>query len=74
MASTIAIKKPYRPEVLKPGVVHQEKTDAGIYLEAINQINDFTINTGVRVDRFDFKAMDGKRLENRHQPKLWGDL
>ena len=51
------------PRSLKPGVVHQEKTDAGIYLEAINQINDFTINTGVRVDRFDFKAMDGKKVE-----------
>ena len=50
------------PRSLKPGVVHQEKTDAGIYLEAINQINDFTINTGVRVDRFDFKAMDGKKV------------
>ena len=40
----------------------KKKTDAGIYLEAINQINDFTINTGVRVDRFDFKAMDGKKV------------
>lgn len=50
------------PRSLKPDVVHQEKTDAGIYLEAINQINDFTINTGVRVDRFDFKAMDGKKV------------
>lgn len=51
------------PRSLNPSVVHQEKTDAGIYLEAINQINDFTINTGVRVDRFDFKAMDGKKVE-----------
>lgn len=50
------------PRSLNPSVVHQEKTDAGIYLEAINQINDFTINTGVRVDRFDFKAMDGKKV------------
>lgn len=51
------------PRSLRPGVVHQEKTDAGIYLEAINHINDFTINTGVRVDRFDFKAMDGKKVD-----------
>lgn len=51
------------PRSLNPSVVHQEKTDAGIYLEAINQINDFTINTGVRVDRFNFKAMDGKKVE-----------
>lgn len=51
------------PRSLKPGMVHQEKTDAGIYLEAINQINNFTINTGVRVDRFNFKAMDGKKVE-----------
>lgn len=50
------------PRSLNPSVVHQEKTDAGIYLEAINQINDFTINTGVRVDRFNFKAMDGKKV------------
>ncbi|OAU96379.1 TonB-dependent receptor domain-containing protein [Moraxella catarrhalis] len=50
------------PRSLNAGVVHQEKTDAGIYLEAVNQINDFTINTGVRVDRFDFKAMDGKKV------------
>lgn len=51
------------PRSLNTGVVHQEKTDAGIYLEAVNHINDFTINTGVRVDRFDFKAMDGKKVE-----------
>lgn len=50
------------PRGIRPGFQHQEKTDAGIYLEAINQINDFTINTGVRVDRFDFKAMDGKKV------------
>lgn len=50
------------PRSIRPGFQHQEKTDAGIYLEAINQINDFTINTGVRVDRFDFKAMDGKKV------------
>ena len=51
------------PRGIRPGFQHQEKTDAGIYLEAINQINDFTINTGVRVDRFNFKAMDGKKVE-----------
>ena len=50
------------PRGIRPGFQHQEKTDAGIYLEAVNQINDFTINTGVRVDRFDFKAMDGKKV------------
>ena len=50
------------PRSIRPGFQHQEKTDAGIYLEAVNQINDFTINTGVRVDRFDFKAMDGKKV------------
>lgn len=50
------------PRGIRPGFQHQEKTDAGIYVEAINQINDFTINTGVRVDRFDFKAMDGKKV------------
>lgn len=50
------------PRSIRPGFQHQEKTDTGIYLEAVNQINDFTINTGVRVDRFDFKAMDGKKV------------
>ena len=63
MASTFSPSRSRTRPSLKPGVVHQ-KNRCWYLSEAINQINDLTIITGVRCwDRFDFKAMDGKRLE-----------
>lgn len=47
---------------LNPNVVNQEKTDTGLYVEAITAPMDkVTFTTGVRYDHFDFKAMDGKK-------------
>lgn len=40
------------------------KTDVGIYAEAIKTLGDFTLTGGLRYDRFDFQAMDGKRVSN----------
>ncbi|WP_409500720.1 TonB-dependent receptor domain-containing protein [Mannheimia glucosida] len=52
-----------KPHVkLNPNVVNQEKTDTGLYVEAITAPMDkVTFTTGVRYDHFDFKAMDGKK-------------
>lgn len=43
---------------------HQEKTDTGIYAEAIADIGNVTATAGVRYDHFDFKAMDGKEVSD----------
>ncbi len=53
-----------KPHVkLNPNVVNQEKTDTGLYVEAITAPMDkVTFTTGVRYDHFDFKAMDGKNV------------
>ncbi|HHW7507973.1 TPA: TonB-dependent receptor domain-containing protein [Mannheimia haemolytica] len=52
-----------KPHVkLNPNVVNQEKTDTGLYVEAITAPMDkVTFTTGVRYDHFNFKAMDGKK-------------
>lgn len=39
---------------------HQEKTDVGAYVETIANIGNVTATAGLRYDRFDFKAMDGR--------------
>ncbi|EXI62705.1 membrane protein [Mannheimia granulomatis] len=45
-----------------PLVKNQEKTDTGLYIEAITAPMDkVTLTTGVRYDHFNFKAMDGKK-------------
>lgn len=45
-----------------PKVVNQEKTDTGVYVEAITApLEKVTLTTGIRYDHFDFKALDGKK-------------
>ena len=44
----------------------QEKTDTGIYTEAINHINDFTLTGGLRYDHFDYKATDSSTAKRGH--------
>ncbi|OOF43024.1 TonB-dependent siderophore receptor [Rodentibacter rarus] len=45
-----------------PQIVNQEKTDTGLYLEAITTLIDkIILTTGLRYDHFNFKAMDGKK-------------
>lgn len=58
----------YRNQEVKPNqlfnssLTYQEKRDVGVYAEAISDINDkLTLTTGLRYDRFTFKAMDGKK-------------
>ncbi|HGO5854567.1 TPA: TonB-dependent receptor [Mannheimia haemolytica] len=52
-----------KPHVkLNPKVVNQEKTDTGLYVEAITApVDKVTLTTGVRYDHFKFEAMDGKK-------------
>lgn len=47
------------PSKLGPDVVHQEKKDAGIYLEGIADIGDLTATAGLRYDYFNFKPSVG---------------
>ncbi|XXQ67879.1 TonB-dependent receptor domain-containing protein [Neisseriaceae bacterium B1] len=61
----------YRQQKIKPNqlfgekLVHQQKQDVGVYVEAISDIADkFTLTTGLRYDYFNFKAMDGKERSN----------
>lgn len=51
-------------EIFRAGVVNQEKQDAGVYGEAIVDIQNVTLTAGLRYDHFDFKAMDGKKLSD----------
>ncbi|WP_274584375.1 TonB-dependent siderophore receptor [Neisseria leonii] len=38
------------------------KTDSGAYVEAINNVGDFTLTAGLRYDRFNVKTHDGKSV------------
>lgn len=40
------------------------KTDAGVYVEAIHDIGDFTLTGGLRYDLFKVKTHDGKTVSN----------
>lgn len=57
----------YRHQEVKPhfkqeNVVNQEKTDTGVYLEAITTpVDKIVLTAGARYDHFNFKAMDGKK-------------
>ena len=54
-----------------PTLNNQQKTDVGLYAEAITDWRDFTVTTGLRYDHFNFKAMDGKRVSgNDLNPSL----
>lgn len=52
------------PKALGYDVVNQEKTDVGVYAEAIHNIGNVTLTGGLRYDRFDFKDMTGKKVSN----------
>ncbi len=56
----------YRHQEITPGNINAsvmthtpEKSDAGVYVEAISDVGDFTITGGVRYDHFDITANDG---------------
>ncbi|UNU72824.1 TonB-dependent siderophore receptor [Moraxella nasovis] len=40
------------------------KTDVGVYAEAIKDIGNLTLTAGLRYDRFDFEAVDGKKVSD----------
>lgn len=48
-------------KLFAPDLRNQQKTDTGIYAEAIMDLGDITATAGARIDRFDFVAMDGKK-------------
>lgn len=47
---------------LNPPLNNQQKTDVGVYAEAINHYGDFILTAGARYDHFKIKAMDGKTV------------
>ncbi|WII95605.1 TonB-dependent receptor [Moraxella haemolytica] len=51
------------PNRYKAGIVNQEKTDTGVYVEAIADIGKLTATAGLRYDHFDIKDMTGGRVK-----------
>lgn len=49
---------------LKPNLNNPEKTDLGVYAEAIADIGSVTATAGMRYDYYQFKAMDGKTVSD----------
>ncbi|WP_373746696.1 TonB-dependent siderophore receptor [Neisseria dentiae] len=45
-------------------LTNPKKTDSGVYVEAINDIGDFTLTAGLRYDYFDIKTHDGKSVSD----------
>lgn len=60
----------YRHQEIEPNVKSKdfvkntEKTDTGVYVEAIHDIGQFTLTGGLRYDRFDYTASTGKEASN----------
>lgn len=48
------------------------KTDAGAYIEAIHEINGFTLTGGLRYDRFKVKTHDGKTVSSSNLNPSFG--
>lgn len=48
------------------------KTDAGVYVEAIHEINGFTLTGGLRYDRFKVKTHDGKTVSSSNLNPSFG--
>lgn len=57
----------YRHQEIEPNrhgdnyKTNTEKTDSGVYVEAIQDINNFTMTVGGRYDHFDYTAVNGKK-------------
>ncbi len=45
-------------------LTNPKKIDSGVYVEAINDIGDFTLTTGLRYDHFNIKTHDGKSVSD----------
>ncbi|MBP6393772.1 MAG: TonB-dependent siderophore receptor [Neisseria sp.] len=45
-------------------LVNPTKADSGVYVEAINDIGDFTLTGGLRYDHFNLKTHDGKSVSD----------
>lgn len=45
-------------------LVNPTKADSGVYVEAIHDINDFTLTAGLRYDHFNIKTHDGKKVSD----------
>ena len=57
--------------VLPVDIINQEKTDIGVYAEAIKDYGPWTLTGGLRYDAFKFTAMDGnKRKDGNINPSL----
>lgn len=67
----------YRHQEIEPNrhgtnfSTNTEKTDTGVYVEAIHDINKFTLTAGGRYDHFDYTAVDGNtRSDGAFSPSL----
>ncbi|HEZ0753373.1 TPA: TonB-dependent receptor [Neisseria meningitidis] len=59
-----ATKEEDEKKVHSYSLTNPTKTDAGVYVEAIHDIGDFTLTGGLRYDRFKVKTHDGKTVSN----------
>lgn len=59
-----ATKEEDEKKVRSYRLTNPTKTDAGVYVEAIHDIGDFTLTGGLRYDRFKVKTHDGKTVSN----------
>lgn len=67
----------YRKQEIEPNrhganfVKNTEKTDTGVYVEAIHDIKDVTLTVGGRFDHFDYTALNGKEVsDGRFSPSV----
>ncbi|HEZ0926078.1 TPA: TonB-dependent receptor [Neisseria meningitidis] len=59
-----ATKEEDEKKVHSYSLTNPTKTDAGVYVEAIHDIGDFTLTGGLRYDRFKVKTHDGKTVSS----------
>lgn len=67
-----ATKEEDEKKVHSYSLTNPTKTDAGVYVEAIHDIGDFTLTGGLRYDRFKVKTHDGKTVSSSNLNPSFG--
>ncbi|HEZ7800277.1 TPA: TonB-dependent receptor [Neisseria meningitidis] len=67
-----ATKEKDEKKVHSYSLTNPTKTDTGAYIEAIHEINGFTLTGGLRYDRFKVKTHDGKTVSSSNLNPSFG--
>ncbi|HEZ2936920.1 TPA: TonB-dependent siderophore receptor [Neisseria meningitidis] len=67
-----ATKEEDEKKVHSYSLTNPTKTDTGAYIEAIHEINGFTLTGGLRYDRFKVKTHDGKTVSSSNLNPSFG--